>query len=318
MNDLTRYLARRALALVLALFATSVVVFGALHLTGDPVAQLAGGRPLTESQTDALRQEYNLDEPIVKQYTLWLGDLLHGDLGESIAFRQSVSSLIGPRIATTAWLVSMSLLLVAVFGLGLGVLAARKPGFADDSVLVSATIAIAIPSFVAAVVLIALFSAALGWFPTFGDGAGSISDRLYHLTLPSIALALASIGYVARTSRTSLRMEMRRDYVTTALSRGIPERLAFRRHVVRNAMIPVTTAIGLSLATMLVLTAVVEPAFGLNGVGALLVDSVLGNDFPAVQAVSLLFVVAFVVINTVVDVLYVLLDPRISFSSADR
>jgi peptide/nickel transport system permease protein len=319
MSPLAKYLVRRVGGLLIACFVTSVIVFGALYLApGDPVAQLAGGRPLSAQQRTTLEAQYHLDAPIVERYTRWLGDAVHGDFGTSIAFQQPVGSLISSRIGTTVWLMVLASLLIAVIGVGLGVVAARRPGVVDDSVLLTTTVGIATPSFVAAVVLIAVFAVNLGWLPVFGSGDASVGSKLEHLIMPAVALSLASIGFVARTSRTSLRVEQRRDYMDTAVSRGIPGRLAFRRHVLRNALIPITTAVGLSIAGMLAGTTVVETAFGLNGLGSLLVQSVLRSDFPTVQAVSLILVVAFVVINTLVDILYVLLDPRVDLGTATQ
>ncbi|MBS1678282.1 MAG: ABC transporter permease [Actinobacteria bacterium] len=319
MGPLGKYLLRSVIRLVIALFVTSAIVFGALYLApGDPISQLAGGRPLTPQQEKTLRAEYNLDRPLPERYVDYLGDVLHGNFGTSIAFQQPVSELIKSRIGTTIWLLILTSILIAVAGVGLGVLAARRPGFIDDSVLISTTIGLATPSFVVAAVLIAVFAVDLGWFPIFGSGGSSVGSKVEHLTLPAIALSLASIGFVARTGRTSLRVEQRRDYFNTAISRGIPERTAFRRHVLRNAMIPISTAIGLSIASIVVGTTVVEVAFGLNGLGSLLVQSVLRSDFPTVQAVSLILVVTFVVVNTLVDILYVLLDPRVELGTANR
>lgn len=319
MSPLARYLSRRAISLFVALFVTSVVVFGALHLApGDPISQLSGGRQLTPQQQETLRADYGLDEPVIKQYVNWVGDFVSGDLGRSIAFQQPVGDLISSRIGTTIWLMALSSIIIAVVGVGLGVLAGRRPGWIDDSVLLTTTVGIAVPSFVAAVALIAIFAVGLGWFPIIGAGEGSIGSRLEHLTLPAIALALASIGFVARTARTTLRLEQRRDYMTTAISRGIPEGRAFRRHVLRNSMIPISTAVGLSVAAILVNTTIVETAFGLSGIGSLLVQSVLRSDFPTVQAVSLIMVVMFVLINTVVDVLYVMLDPRVDLAKVNQ
>jgi peptide/nickel transport system permease protein len=172
------------------------------------------------------------------------------------------------------------------------------------------TIGMATPGFVTAAVFIAIFAVGLGWFPVFGAGSG-IGSRLHHMLLPSLALALGLVGTVARTTRASVRLELERDHVATAEARGLGPGLIFRRHVVRNALGPVSTIVGLALASLLAGTTVIETAFGLNGLGNLLVTSVENNDFAVVQAVTLILVVTFVVVNTAADLLAAAIDPRL-------
>jgi peptide/nickel transport system permease protein len=167
-----------------------------------------------------------------------------------------------------------------------------------------------IPSFVAAIVLITVFSVDLGWFPVFGAGGG-LTDRLWHLTLPAVALALSWIAYVSQLTRASVREELHREHVDTARARGIPRRLIVRRHVLRNAMIPITIVAGLTVAGLIAGDVVVEQAFGISGLGALLDQSVAQKDFAVVQAISLILVAVFVVVNALVDVVNAALDPRV-------
>jgi peptide/nickel transport system permease protein len=201
--------------------------------------------------------------------------------------------------------------LILVVGLLVGIGAGLRPGKVDASMMLAATAAMAVPAFVAAVVLITVFAVDAGWFPVFGSGRG-FGDRLWHLTLPAAALALSAVAYVARLSRAAVRRELGSEHVQAAISRGLPRRSVLRRHVVRNAMIPIVTVAGLTVGGLIAGAVVVEQAFQLNGLGSYLVEAVGSKDFPVVQAICLILVAAFVVINTLVDILYSLLDPRIA------
>ena len=172
----------------------------------------------------------------------------------------------------------------------------------------------AIPAFVAAIVLILVFAVKLGWFPTLGNGTDLLSN-IRHLTLPAVALAISSLAIVARVTRASVRAESGRDHVQTAISRGIPTQAVLRRHVLRNAAIPITTITGITIASLIAVSAVVETAFSLNGLGAYLVQAAQSKDIAVVQGISLVLVAAFVVVNLLVDVAYALLDPRVTLGT---
>jgi peptide/nickel transport system permease protein len=174
-----------------------------------------------------------------------------------------------------------------------------------------------VPSFVAAILLISVFSVRLGWFPTYGSGDGLV-DSVYHLTLPAVALSLTFVALLGRVTRSSMLDELGREHVEVAVSRGIPYRTVVRRHVLRNALGPISTISGLLVAGLLVSSAVVESAFGLNGIGSLLVQAVSRLDFPVVQALVLVVVAVFVVINTAIDLLYPWIDPRVAAGDAAR
>jgi peptide/nickel transport system permease protein len=302
---------RRLGALVLTLLIASFVVYAALSLApGDPLQTLSGGRPLSPAAKAALAAQYHLDEPFFERYVLWLWDVLHGDLGRSTVFHQDVWVLLKPRIATTLWLLVYAALLTLAVGVGLGLVAGLRGGFVRSAVTVTTAVAMAVPAFVAAVLLSVAFSVELGWFPVSGAGSG-FADRIEHLTLPAIALALAGAAYVARLTRAAVAAEYGRDHVRTAVARGLPMPLVVRRHVLRNAAVPITTVAGITIASLIAGTVVVEQAFQLDGLGSFLVRAVDGRDFAVVQAITLLLVAAFVVVNTVVDSLYGILDPRL-------
>jgi peptide/nickel transport system permease protein len=312
---MARFVARRLLMLIVALLVSSFVIFISLDLApGNPLATLSGGHTLSPAAQRALSREYHLDQPVLTRYWHWLTGALHGDLGISIAFREPVSTLIGQRIGVTAELVLFAGILIVVFGVGLGLLAGLRRGFLDNSVIAVSTILAAVPSFVAAIVLLALFSVKLGWLPSFGDGSG-FAGRIEHLTLPAIALAASAFAVVVRVTRVTVRAELTQEHVQTATSRGIPWPLVVRRHVLRNASIPITTVVGITITSLFALSAVVEQAFNLNGIGAALVQAALSKDFAVVQGISLVLVAAFVIANAVVDLLYAVLDPRVAIGS---
>lgn len=311
MSALAKLLIRRLLGLVLTLFVTSFVVFGATSVApGDPIAFLTGGRSVDPKTVAELRSHYHLDEPFLSRYWQWLSGVLHGDLGQSIIARQNVTDLIGSRVLTTVLLVTYAAVLILVAGISLGIVSALRKGPIDNVIMLATTAGMALPSFLTAVVLIIVFATGLGWFPVFGPGAG-IADRLWHLTLPAVALAVSATAMVSRLTRAAVRQELDGDHVQTAISRGIPQHLVIRRHVLRNALIPITTVSGLTVSGLIVGSLVVERAFNLNGLGAFLIESVTKSDYPVVQAIVLLLVTAFVILNTVVDVLYLLIDSRI-------
>ncbi|MDA8319594.1 MAG: ABC transporter permease [Actinomycetota bacterium] len=310
-----RFFGRRLAMLVVSLAVASFVIFGALYLApGNPIAALSGGRSLPASSMRVLEARYHLNAPFLTQYWYWLSNALHGNLGISITLRENVSSLIASRIWTTAGLVLYAAIIILVLGIGMGVVAGLRPGLLDTSALVVSAVSAAIPSFVAAIVLITVFAVKLGWFPPLGNGTDFVSN-LQHFTLPAFALAISSLAIVARVTRTAIRQESEREHVQTAISRGIPWRQLVRRHVLRNAAIPITTISGITIASLIAVAAVVETAFSLNGLGAYLVQAAQSKDLAVVQGISLLLVTAFVVINVLVDFAYALLDPRVALGS---
>lgn len=307
-----RFLITRLIALVVTLLLASLIIYGALYLApGSPLSFLTRGRSQSPADIAAIKHEYRLDQPFLAQWWHWLTNAMHGNLGTSIIYHTQVQSVLSDRIGTTVFLLVYASVLILVIGLAVGIAAALRPGWVDASLMVGATAAMAIPAFVASIVLITVFAVGLGWFPVFGSGVGFF-DRLWHLTLPAIALALAAVAYVARLSRTAVRAELASEHVQTATSRGLPYRLVVRRHVLRNAMVPIVTVAGLTIGSLIAGTVIVEQAFGLNGLGSYLVQAVGEKDFPVVQAICLLYVAAFIVINTLVDVVYSVLDPRVT------
>lgn len=311
-RSIARGVAGKLGAVVLTLGVTMFLVYASLYLApGDPASFLLQGRsPSPEALAD-IKAQYGLDQPFLTQFWNWSVKVLHGDLGRSFTYRDSVSSLIAARLPTTLMLVGLSALLIIVVGLGAGILGALRAGRAVDRlVLVMVTVLAAIPSFAAAIMLISVFSVRLGLLPAFGAGEG-FGDRVVHMILPAIALSLTFIALIARVTRTAMLEELGSEHVEVARSRGLPESTVVRRHVLRNAMGPISTVTALVVAGLLVGTAIVESAFGIDGVGSLLVQSVSRLDFPVVQAIVLLVVLVFVLTNLIVDLVYPLIDPRV-------
>ena len=310
-----RFLVRRLLMLLASLLVASFVIFGSVYLApGNALAALSGGRSLPPASLQVLQARYHLDKPFFEQYWYWLSNALHGDFGLSITLRENVSTLITSRMWTTAGLVLYASIIIVVVGIGLGILSGLRPGILDTTALIVTAISAAIPAFVAAIVLILLFAVKLGWFPALGSGSGLLGN-IQHLTLPAVALAVSSLAIVARVTRASVRAESNREHVQTAISRGIPMRSIVRRHVLRNAAIPITTITGITIASLIAVSAVVETAFALNGLGAYLVQAAESKDIAVVQGISLVLVATFVVVNLLVDIAYALLDPRVSLGA---
>ncbi len=310
-----QFIAKRLAMLVATLLVASFAIYGALYLApGSPIAALTGGRTLPPEVMAQIEARYHLNEPFLTRYWLWLTAAIHGDLGESIPLHESVNTLIAQRIGTTLQLVLFASILIVMFGVSLGIIGALGRGVVDTGVLFASTVSAALPAFAAAVILQFIFGVYLGWFPVLGTGDGFV-DTIKHLTLPAIALAATSTALVTRVTRTAVREELDREHVQTAVSRGLPWSDVVRRHVLRNAAIPITTVVGITIASLIALSAVVETAFALNGLGAYLVQAAQNKDFAVVQGISLVLVVAFVVTNVVVDIAYALLDPRVSLGS---
>ncbi len=308
---MTRFVLRRLLGLLVTLLVTSFVVYASMSLApGGAESVLYGGRTPTPEIRAAVRAEYHLDDPMLVRYGRWLLDAVHGDLGTSVVGHQHVSDRVGAAVGTTVWLVLLAAVLALVVGIGLGLVAALRRGLVDRLVTLVSAVSVGIPPFVAAAVGIDLLALRLGWFPAFGQEPG-FAGHLRSVTLPAISLAIVAAALITRVTRAAVRTELDRDYVLTAQARAVPRRHLVWHHVLRNAAAPILATSGLQVAALLVGTVIVENAFGLPGLGSLLLSSVSQQDFPTVQAVTLLMVSAFVGINLMVDMLQAAIDPRV-------
>ncbi|WP_298721884.1 ABC transporter permease [uncultured Ferrovibrio sp.] len=309
-----QFLLKRLLTLIATLIATSIIVFLVLEiLPGDP-ALLVLGIDATDEQLAVFRQQYGLDRPILERYTDWIGNLLVGDFGISYAYKTPVWQMIADRLPLTYPLTLMAMLLTILLALGLGVFAAarhNKP--ADVIVMGISQLGISIPNFWFGLLLILLFAVNLGWlsaggFPGWADGLG---PGLQSLILPSIALAAVQAAILARITRSSVLEVLREDFVRTARAKGLSRHAVLWRHVLRNALIPVVTMIGLQFGNLLAGAIVVEQVFSLPGLGRLIFQAINNRDIEVVKAAVVLLAFTVVTVNFIVDVLYAVIDPRL-------
>lgn len=304
-----RTLTGRLGGLLLTLFLASVVIYSALLLTpGDPVATIAGGAKPNPELISQIRAEYHLDDPVWMRYLQWLSGVLTGDFGRSFVYKTDVMNLIVPRFGITFQLVLLTIVLILIFGVGSGILAATRGPKMDRAVSVLTSLGMAMPTFVVAILLIWIFAKSLGWFPVFGEGSPGW-DRFWHLVLPAISLAVLFNAYISRVTRAAIVAQMYSEHVDTARVRGIPRNRIFRVHVFRNASPQILAIAGTTIAGLFAASAIAEQAFGLGGLGTLLIEAAARKDLPVVQVVSLLLVAIFVVLNAVADLVSALIDP---------
>lgn len=307
---MTRFLLRRLAGLLGTLLVASFVVYASIYASpGSPESVLFGGKQPSPEVIAAARAHLGLDEPFLLRYFHWLGDVLTGNLGTSLISQQAVTDKLAAPLGITVLLVAYAALIIVVLGLGLGLLSALNPGLIDAGVTGVVSVATAVPAFVASSLLISLFAVRLGWFPPYGMEPGAVG-HLRSLTLPAFALAVISSGLVARVSRAAAIEQNASEHVQTARARGIGGPRILRAHVLRNGSGTIATVTGLQIAGLFAGAVVVEQAFGLGGLGAVLIASVQQKDFPVVQAICLVLVTAFVVLNLVAELVAASLDPR--------
>jgi peptide/nickel transport system permease protein len=310
------YIVRRILATIPVVTVVAVFVFLLLRLTGGDPAAIIAGDSATTQQVAEIRVKLGLERPIVEQFVIWVGRILRGDFGESFFFKKQVAELIRDRLEPTAALAVCTLLLAVAVAVPLGVVAAAMRGtWIDRAVMGFAVLGFSVPVFVIGYLLIYLFAIQLAWLPVQGyqrlaEGFWGFLERLI---LPSVTLAVIYVALIARITRTSVLEVLGADHVRTARAKGLGEGAVLLRHVLRNAAVPIVTVIGLGVALLIGGVVVTESVYGIPGLGRLTVDAVLARDYPTVQAVILLFSVAYVLINLLVDLTYTFLDPRIRY-----
>jgi len=310
------FLVRRLLATLPVLLIVAVLVFLMLRLTpGDPAAILAGDAANTE-QIARIRASLGLDQPIVAQFGIWVGNLLSGDLGESFYYKTKVATLIGQRLEPTLALATLTITIAILVAVPLGAIAAwRFGGWFDRALMGFSVLGFSVPVFVLAYLLIWIVSLKLGWFPVQGYKrlADGFWPFLHHLILPAITLSVIYIALIARVTRASVLEALGEDYIRTARAKGLPEARVLVRHALANAAVPIITVIGIGVALLIGGVVVTESVYAIPGLGRLTVDAVLARDFPTIQAVILLFSFAYVLVNLLVDLSYVFFDPRIRY-----
>jgi peptide/nickel transport system permease protein len=311
--DRLSYVGRRLLQMVPVALGVTILVFFMVHLIpGDPARTMLGARA-TDQSVAQLRHEWGLDRPLMEQYWLFMKRLAQGDLGDSLFYDTPVLSLIFERVWPTVWLIAYATVLALLISVPLATLAAtRKDGSVDQLVRAIPLFGLGMPPFWIGIVLILLLGLRVPLFPVGGYGDGFLG-HLYSMFLPGLTVALFLTPILIRSLRASLLTVLESDYITTARSKGIPERQVLLRHAVRNAIISTVTVLGVNIAFLIGGTLVVEKVFALPGIGALMVDSIFNRDFPVVQGVTLVFAVLVVLVYLITDVVHSLLDPRVRY-----
>ena len=312
-----RYLIRRIGVFLPTLLAASFLIFVFIRLIpGDPAAIMLGDQA-TPGEVAALRAAMGLEDSLASQYVRWLSAVVRGDLGDSIFFQVSVLELIADGLETSILLALITMVWIIVLGLPIGMLAAARRGSWLDQGLSGTTMFLAsVPTFWVGLYLILIFAAMLKWLPSSGYpsifGEGGIANLRY-LLLPSIALAAPNAALIIRLTRASMLEVYHEDYVRTARAKGMHPVRVVVRHIFRNAVLTVVSAIGFTIAALISEAVVTETVFALPGVGRMVVQSILRRDYPVIQGTILMIVLLYLVINLVVDILYAWLDPRVKF-----
>jgi len=310
------FLLRRLLATIPVLIVVALIVFTMLQLSpGDPAAAIVGDSGNSEDIA-RVRAQLGLDQPWPVQFANWSGRLLQGDLGNSLFIKKTVAELISQRIGPTLSLAAVTLTLTLLVAIPLGVLAAwRHGGWLDRALMSMSALGFSVPAFVVAYLLIWLFALHLKWLPVQGyvELSKGVLPWLRNLVLPAFTLSTVYIALIARVTRASVAEALTEDYIRTARSKGISEVRVLARHALRNAAIPIATVVGIGVALLISGVVVTETVFAIPGLGQLTVDAVLSRDFPVIQGITLFFSVVYVMVNLLVDLSYLALDPRIRY-----
>lgn len=310
------YLLRRLLATLPVMAVVSVIVFLLIHLSpGDPAALIAGDLATAEDIAK-LRLALGLDRPLWQQFALWAGRLLQGDFGTSIFTQVPVTELLAQRLEPTLCIALLTMGLALLVAVPLGTLAAARAGrWVDRLVMLFSVLAFSVPVFLVGYLLVWGFAIQLAWLPV--QGYSRLSEGLgpwaRSLVLPCINLALVYIALITRMTRATVLEVLQEDYIRTARAKGLPESKVLLRHALANAAVPIVTVIGIGIALLIGGVVVTESVYAIPGLGRLTVDAVLARDFPTIQGVILLFSFVYVMINLVIDLSYVLFDPRIRY-----
>ena len=301
-----RYIFKRLLQLIPMLLILSLILFFMVRMIpGDPVKNMLG-IDVPQEMVEVERERLGLNDPLPQQYFRFMKELFHGDLGTSIVTGKPVWDELMSRYPNTLILAFGGIIVAAIGGILVGILAAVFHNkFWDNCIMVLSMLAVSTPSFFLALILMLVFTLNLRWFPSMG----AITPA--RMVLPIVTLGTQAIGFIARTTRSAMLDVIGQDYIRTSRSRGIPNRIITFSHALKNALIPILTAIGLRFGSLLAGSAIVETVFSIKGVGRFVVDSVSKRDYPAVQGCVLVLAVTFVVINTLVDLIYAFVDPRI-------
>ena len=315
---MTYFLLRRLAAFAATLLVASLVIFWLLEILPGNAAQVILGAEARPEAVAALARKLGLDAPPLARYLAWIGGIARGDLGNSYAYDSPIGELILERLAVSAPLALMAMALSAALALSLGVYAAQRHNRAGDTgVMALSQIGIAIPNFWFAILLILLFSVELRWFSAggFPGWGGGVWPAFKALILPALSLAVVQAAILARITRSAVLDVMREDFVRTARAKGLSRRAVLWRHVLRNAMIPIITIMGLQFANLMAGTVVIENVFTLPGLGRLIFQAISNRDIVVVRDAVMLLAAMVVTVNFIVDLLYAVIDPRMKVQS---
>jgi len=309
-----RFLLSKALGMLAVLAIVAVMVFVLTRAaSGDPISVLLGDQATAEDVA-RVQKQYGLDKPLPVQFGYWLGQVVRGNLGDSIFLQRPVTQALRERAEPTTLLALMAVAIAAAIGIPCGIVSAVFRGRWIDQVFTGiAMLGASIPSFWLGLVLIQIFAVSFGWFPVSGYGApeAPLAERLHALVLPAAVLGLLNSALIIRFTRASMLDVLGEDYVRTARSKGLSESTVVLKHALRNAMVPIVTVVGLTVALMIGGAVVTETVFGLPGVGNLVVSAVLRRDYPVIQGALLVVAAIYVLINFSIDLLYAVVDPRV-------
>ncbi len=305
-----RYIIKRLFLAVPTLMGVLIGTFLLIHLIpGDPVEIMLFGTSPSPEQITEMRRQLGLDQPLVRQFTTYLWGVVQGNLGESIQRHAPVSAEIAIRMVSTLQLTFAGMGIAIIFGFSMGIVAALRPNSLVDNLAIgAANVAVAVPAFWLGILLILLFALNLGWFPATGQGGGK------RLVLPALSLGIGYSAIIARLVRANLIQVLEREYILTARSKGLTERIVLFRHALKNALIPVITMIGLQFGNMMGSAVVIETLFARMGLGRMLVLAILQRDYPLIQGTILVFGIIYIISNLIIDLLYSLVDPRIRYT----
>lgn len=309
-----RFILARLGGTLAVLVLVAVMVFALTRLaSGDPIALLLGDQATAEDIAQA-RVQYGLDKPLLTQFGYWIREVAQGNLGQSIFLQRPVTQALAERAEPTFFLATFAVTIAALIGIPCGLIAAVWRGRLVDQIFSAvAMLGASVPSFWMGLILIQVFAVWLGWFPAsgYGDPGVPFIERLHHLVLPATVLGVLNSALIIRFTRASVLDILNEDYVRTARSKGLSERVVILKHVLRNALVPIVTVLGLTLALMIGGAVVTETVFNLPGVGNLVVRAVLRRDYPVIQGTLLVIAGIYVLINLVIDLIYMIVDPRI-------
>ena len=307
------FVGRRLLQLVPVAVGVTIVVFFMIHLIpGDPARTILGIHA-TPRAIAILHKEWGLNRPLISQYWLFMDRLLHGNLGQSLYYGVPAAPLIFQHVPATLWLIIYAAVLAVIISVPLAMIAAtRKDGIRDHVVRAVPLVGLGMPPFWVGFLLIYGFGISFKLFPVGGYGTGPLG-HLHYMFLPALTVAIALAPVVIRSLRASMLSVLGADYITTARSKGVPGTRLFVRHVLRNAVIPAITVLGINIGFLIGGTVIIENVFAIPGIGQLMIQSIFQRDFPVVQGVTLVFAVLVVLVNLLADMTYASLDPRVSF-----